>query len=372
MLRQTLLLAVTLLVLAACGVPKEEYGAVVSERNSLLEYQQQLEEKHGALVEQYDALKGKNEELEAANGELGQENQALALEKESLLAENKVLADKNSELETEVSRLGEVEVERDALQAELTELRPLVDDEALRLEIEKLRQERDQLLSAIDKIRVAASELAGTRPAYWAGFACTGSMEPYFDCGDVGIYLADPEVEEIEVGDVIDFPEYTFTKGAGEPACSFPALPYEGIYLVHRVIAKRIEGDTTYYQTKGDANVNPDPCWIPYTYVNSKLIRVLADVRPEDVIDTTEYDAALEIYRRLERRYNELKSAYDEKLANYEQARAAYRSGGISYGSYLSAWENLEKAKLELNEISRLRNEAEKEFRRIEAETFGK
>ncbi len=327
------MLAALLIVVGGCGVPEDEYDAVVSERDSLLEYRYQLEAEHGILGEQYKAL-------EAVSNELGGENQALILENENL-------------------------------QAELSDLRPVVDDEALRLEIEGLRQERDQLLSAIEKISVAASELAGTRPAYWAGYACTGSMRPFFNCGDVGIYLASPEVGDIGVGDVVDFPEYTFSQDSGETQCSFPALPYEGKYFAHRVIAKRTEGDTTYYLTKGDANVDADPCWIPFTYVNSKLIRVLEDVRPEDVIDTTEYDAALEIYRRVQRRYNELESTYDEEIVYYQQVEAAYLSGVVSYGTYLPARESMETAQQELIEVSLLLDEAEKEFRRIEVETFG-
>ena len=458
--RHTVLLAVTatLLVLAACGVPKDEYAAVVSERDSLEEHQHQLEENYGILVEQYDALKVRNQELKAVNNELGESNKMLALrnenlvaantaledsgkelelKNESLIAENKELGDKTTELEArnegleseiarlqeqgrvlvaqvtdleasvsnlsgrlesqeaEVSRLEDVlekagtelkavTVERDALQDELTQLRPLVDDEALMLEIEELRQERDQLISAIDRIRAASSELAGSRPAFWSRFMCTGSMEPFIDCGDVGIYLVDPGVGEIEVGDVIDFPSGAFhpacppwadtlseCRSLLEFMCVFPLFIDGGTYTVHRVVAKTVVDGVTYYQTKGDANVEVDFCQVPYPRVKGKLIRVLVDVRPEDVIDTTEYDAALERYRGLQRKYNELKAVYDERKAYYEAVQKGYESGDYSYGSYYAAWESLEEARLELNEVVPLLNEAIDELERIKAETFG-
>ncbi len=124
--------------------------------------------------------------------------------------------------------------------------------------------------------RAAATlELVDTRPTFRTGFACTGSMEPTIDCRDVGIFLLNPRAEEIRVGDVIIFTGYTAHRTLEGIACRFHSLPHATRLIAHRVIAERTEGGVPYYQTKGDAYIEADPCWIPYPYVHSKLIKLL-------------------------------------------------------------------------------------------------
>jgi signal peptidase len=84
----------------------------------------------------------------------------------------------------------------------------------------------------------------------------SGSMEPTLSKGDL-LFLYGKEPVDIKNGtaedkngDIIVF----------DAVGLWPSAPNEPI--VHRVIDKRIVGDTWEFRTKGDANTSPDPVWI--------------------------------------------------------------------------------------------------------------
>lgn len=88
------------------------------------------------------------------------------------------------------------------------------------------------------------------------------SMSPNLRKGDFTILRKIPS-ESIQKGDVVAF--------------KVPS-PYDKVYLsptVHRVIEKRTEKGVTYFRTKGDANLNPDPWTLPAENLIGKCITVI-------------------------------------------------------------------------------------------------
>jgi hypothetical protein len=149
---------------------------------------------------------------------------------------------------------------------------------------------------------------------YVSGFACTGSMRPTIDCGDEAVLLKPPFPEPLMVGDIISF----------SPDISCRYYKNHHISKAHRIIAVRIEEGTTYYTTKGDATLNPDPCEVTIDQIDGKLVEIRKGVRPQDIIDTSEYDLAKARVDLLKAEYDAKREAFDTKKANYDA-----QGGGI-------------------------------------------
>jgi signal peptidase I len=69
----------------------------------------------------------------------------------------------------------------------------------------------------------------------------SGSMEPVYHVGGLVVFRP-VDTTQLEIGDIISFK----WPGANVPVC-------------HRIITITEENGSTYYQTKGDANEDPDP-----------------------------------------------------------------------------------------------------------------
>ncbi len=114
--------------------------------------------------------------------------------------------------------------------------------------------------------------LPGTPPIYinpkvavTGRIACTGSMVPVIDCGDVTIGYA-PEADHIQVGDIIVFKEL-------DANCN----RYTEAEIIHRVIEVKREDGLLSFRTKGDANFIADPCRVLFDGVVEKIIGVIYD-----------------------------------------------------------------------------------------------
>ena len=79
----------------------------------------------------------------------------------------------------------------------------------------------------------------------WApSVVMTGSMSPGLDTGDVILAQAHPDVDDLGVGSVVVFPD-----------------PVDrSLTVTHRIVA--IDEASGYFQTKGDANDDPDSAWL--------------------------------------------------------------------------------------------------------------
>ncbi|WP_327051089.1 signal peptidase I [Halomicrococcus gelatinilyticus] len=93
-------------------------------------------------------------------------------------------------------------------------------------------------------VAVAAPQVVGANHSY---VVMSGSMSPTIEAGDV-VFVRDAAPASIEEGDVI-----TFRSGTDS----------NSVLTTHRVVAVDHSGGQPAFQTKGDANEDPDPRPIP-------------------------------------------------------------------------------------------------------------
>jgi hypothetical protein len=185
-----------------------------------------------------------------------------------------------------------------------------------------------------------------TGEQYRSGFACTGSMRPTIDCGDEGVFSKPPFQEPLMVGDVISF--------SSDLSCRY--YKNQNTSKAHRITSIRTEGGVDYYTTRGDAANNADLCETTIDQIDGKLVEIRKDVRPQDVIDTTEYDLAKEFVNHLKDQYDELKTqfdqakaAYDDRGEEYQEMVTSYSDGRAEYQDVLEFHQQLETERVALN-----------------------
>jgi signal peptidase len=93
----------------------------------------------------------------------------------------------------------------------------------------------------------------------------SGSMEPTILKGDL-LIVQGKDPENIESGTIQNKEGDVIVYDARGLWASAPNEP-----IVHRVVDKRLENGTWYFLTKGDANLNTDPAWVP----GNKIIGVV-------------------------------------------------------------------------------------------------
>ncbi len=155
-----------------------------------------------------------------------------------------------------------------SLQERMTEL-----EDGSRVERLKLNFRISDLVAQLtERPAIRYALLPGTPPIYLNAevavtgrIACTGSMIPVIDCGDVTIgYVPGPD--HIQVGDIIVFKERGLF-------CD----RYTGEEIIHRVIEVKTEGGIVSFKTRGDANFAADPCPVLFTDVVEKIIGIIYD-----------------------------------------------------------------------------------------------
>ena len=110
------------------------------------------------------------------------------------------------------------------------------------------------LLAAVAPFLViGVPQLAGASESY---VVMSDSMSPTFESGDV-ILVEDVDPETVEEGDVI-----TYADGSGERT-------------THRVVDVVEEDGELYFQTKGDANEDPDQGLVPADAVEARHVHTL-------------------------------------------------------------------------------------------------
>ncbi len=189
----------------------------------------------------------------------------------------------------------------------------------------------------------------GTDPEYYiSGFACTGSMRPALDCGDEAEFLKPPFPRSLVVGDIISF----------LPDISCRYYKFQEISKAHRIIGIRLDNNVPYYTTKGDSSTNPDPCEITSEQIDGLLVAVRKGVRPQDVIDTSEYDGAKERVQELKREYARLTELYEERklvyenlVVDYQTLVSDYQAGNSSYQMVAGFYQELEEERVALNAL---------------------
>ena len=152
--------------------------------------------------------------------------------------------------------------------------------EALEGDYAELRSEHDALVARFaDFVPIETAELstdalyldrsvrevAVTRPL------CTGSMEPTITCDDLLILYEPASATDLDEGDVIYF---------RKPTTDYSGY-LEGRFTLHRISNVISNAEGIWFQTKGDAFVNPDRCLVPADAVQFKLLTTVHNARFE-------------------------------------------------------------------------------------------
>ena len=155
------------------------------------------------------------------------------------------------------------------LLAQITNLR--IQTTQLQLEITRLQSQISQLQSQVSQLQSTLAQLkevAGSSiyydstTLYTGTLACTGSMRPTLDCGDIVLRYTPRSATEIRVGDII-----TYYIPAQYDYCDFAGIP-----IIHRVV--EITSGPVFW-AQGDNNLVRDDCGVPFWAVTSKVIGVV-------------------------------------------------------------------------------------------------
>jgi hypothetical protein len=173
-------------------------------------------------------------------------------------------------------------------------------------------------------------------------------MRPTIDCGDEGVFLRPPFPEPLMVGDIISF--------SSESQCRY--YPNHNVSKAHRIVAVRVARFTTYYTTQGDTALKPDSCEITIEQIDGKLVEIKKGARPQDIIDTSEYDFAKERIRILKVEYGNKRAVYDQHKAQYDARGEEYRGlvsqyqeGTTDYETVVGFHQRLEEERIALNRL---------------------
>ncbi len=192
-------------------------------------------------------------------------------------------------LTAQANRADELQSRLFGLQSEITRLNNQIDvrlQDITRLQLEldsleseyglslsqnaQLRSQVNQLQEQLNRLKRVTVLNFPTSPIYYdltqlypANLACTGSMRPTFECGDLVLLYAPGSPSELRIGDIAVYhigSQYTY--------CDFA-----GLYIIHRIMSF----DGTYYWFKGDANSSEDDCGIPFGLITAKVVGIIYD-----------------------------------------------------------------------------------------------
>ena len=290
-----------LVMFIGCGIPQETYDNLVQEQVALQDRLSSLEEQHTSLQGRYEEIRHQQSNLQVSYDAAILENE-VQTQRENSLSER--LDSLRDELESQSKRNQELETENSSLSLTI---------EDISNQYKQAQEEMSNLRAINASISASVSELEARLSDYYVGgFFCTGSMAPYIECGDEVVWKGTVDPTDISVRTVIGF----------QAPASCGSL--SGKLIAHRVTEIRIVNGEPVYQTQGDNNSSPDPCWILLQNVRGVLALLREDARPEDVVDTAQYERAKQEAQNIQAQYDLYESEFRAAEASSEQAEEIY------------------------------------------------
>ena len=241
------------------------------------------------------------------NADLVSDNESLYQDLQLSEASNRGLRERNETLTSNfresVARVNALEMELEQINARYDVLVGVAGD------VDQLRAEAGNLEGEIASLRASIAELTTQRAplileSSIGGFRCTGSMEPKLTCLDTATWLDNFAPEDIVVGTIVSF----------RPV---EECELDSDSVAHRVMDIKNEDGVYYFWPQGDANDEPDGCWIPEGNVDSYIIEVQKNVRPKN--------------ETLRNAVNHATSQLDEASISERAASMAYDRKYIAY-----------------------------------------
>ena len=179
-------------------------------------------------------------------------------------------------------------------------------------EVQQLDLEKASLNTEVMDLQEERRILIFTKPVHVSSLACTGSMEPTLTCLD--------EITEVKSFDTSDIVVDTVVSFSPPAECGFSPGARS---ILHRVVSVKKDDDNSLYQTQGDNNYAPDPCWIPFDNITGAVTVVHKNVNSQNAEMRDSVNAAA--------------SGYDAARTSYyrEYTRACGFSPGVERTCYL-------------------------------------
>ena len=181
--------------------------------------------------------------------------------------------------------------------------------------VEGLETRADELLAEIDDLFERRRPLILAKQSEnVSGFRCTGSMEPVITCLDTATWVEDFAPDDIVVGATISFANAACWPDAGTNRST-----------AHRVLDIRVTGGVTHYWPRGDANAEPDSCWVPHSAVDGYIIAIHRNTNLENTELRDKVNAA-------DARYASARAARVAAWATYLAEKDAYVALRVRHG----------------------------------------
>ena len=222
------------------------------------------------------ALEGQVGAKDATIAELRSQLEGLGSERDGLSASLSSEIEARTLRDAEIQRLGKLISDSGIATGQLAEVQNRYD--ALVAQFDGLKQEHDDASERLARlVPIETTELTdpalyldtGVRQVATTRALCSGSMEPTITCDDLLVLYTPASPTDLDEGDII-----YFRKPNG--SCTGTL---EGRFTLHRISDVIANNDGLFFQTKGDAFVNPDRCRVPAEDVIFKLLTTVRDGR---------------------------------------------------------------------------------------------
>lgn len=192
-----------------------------------------------------------------------------------------------------------------------------------------------------------------------ARVACTGSMRPVIDCGDLVRYEAVLPETSLEVGDIVTFRfsdldvdiqrDCPYISGLSGITGVSSLIGTQSIYIIHRISRKVAGSYPEAFITRGDNNFSEDYCSVKKPSIVLKVVDV---ARNAYVLDQEAYDRSAAAHQALLVEHGTGFANYQDLTRKFQSMRQDYiNSGGtrISQETLDGMYQSLLQTQTEIN-----------------------
>ena len=192
-----------------------------------------------------------------------------------------------------------------------------------------------------------------------ARIACTGSMRPVIDCGDLVRYEAVLPETPLEVGDIVTF-RFSDLDIDIQRDCPYISnlsgitgvsslIGTQSIYIIHRIVREVFGSYPDAFITRGDNNFSEDYCSVKKPSIVLKVVAVTKDAY---VLDQEAYDRAAATHQGLLVEYGTGFADFHALVQRYDSMRRDYLNAGgtrISQATLDGMYQSLLRTQTEIN-----------------------
>jgi hypothetical protein len=211
-----------------------------------------------------------------------------------------------------------------------------------------------------------------------ARVACTGSMRPVIDCGDLVRYEVVLPETPLEIGDIVTFRFSDLDVDLQRDCPDVSSLPgitgvssligTQSIYIIHRIVRRVFGSFPDSFITRGDNNFSEDYCSVKKPSIALKVVEITRDAY---VLDQDAYDRSAGVHQELLVEYGTGFANYLALVQRFESMWQDYTNaaGSRTSPATLDAmYESLNQTQTEINLLIDRLNQLPAELAAAQAE----